>query len=155
MAQGLGNERSLRFGSDRGAELVEFAMVMPILLVIFAGIVDFGLMLQRSEVVTNAAREGARLRVLPGYEDADAIARVDAYLEDSIGAGASAYANTVINDQSIPAATGPAIQAKQVVVQYTTSYAILGPVMSFVGGSDFGQITLTGRASMRLEVPGP
>ena len=39
---------------------------MPLLLVLIAGIVDFALMFQAYEVVTNAAREGARLRVLPG-----------------------------------------------------------------------------------------
>lgn len=130
-------------------------MVVPILLVIFAGIVDFGLMLQRSEVVTNAAREGARLGVLPGYGAADIEARVNAYLDEGISSGASANAVTTVNDVTVAAATGPPIQSRQVVVTYTTAYAILGPVMHFVGGADFGVITLTSRATMRLEVPGP
>lgn len=130
-------------------------MVVPILLVIFAGIVDFGLMLQRSEVITNAAREGARIGVLPGYGAADVQARVNAYLEEGISTGASANAVTTVNDVSVAASTGPPIQSRQVVVQYTTSYAILGPVMSLIGGTDFGTITLTGRATMRVEVPGP
>ena len=55
-----------RVRSQAGAELVEFALVLPILLLVFAGIVDFGLLLQRQQVVTNAAREGARLAVLSG-----------------------------------------------------------------------------------------
>ncbi len=44
-----------------------------LLLLIVAGIADFGFLFQRYEVVTNAAREGARLAVLPddGYTDAD------------------------------------------------------------------------------------
>ncbi len=54
------------FRTDRGAALVEFALVLPLLLVIIGGIVDFGFLFQRYEVVTNAAREGARLAVLPG-----------------------------------------------------------------------------------------
>ena len=37
-------------------------------------------MFQRYEVVTNAAREGARVAVLPGYVNADVQARVAAYL---------------------------------------------------------------------------
>lgn len=130
-------------------------MVVPILLVIFAGIVDFGLMLQRSEVITNAAREGARLAVLPGYAEPDVIARVNAYLDEGISAGASANAVTTMTDTTVAAANGPPIQSRQVVVTYTTAYAILGPVMQFVGGDDFGVITLTSRATMRLEVPGP
>lgn len=144
-----------RAHSERGAELVEFAMVVPVLLVIFAGIIDFGLMMQRAEVLTNAAREGARLAVLPGYGLPDVIARVDAYLNDSLSAGASANATTTMTNRTIAAAVGPPIQSREVVVTYTTSYAILGPMMSLIGGSDFGTITLTSRATMRMEVPGP
>ena len=46
---------------ERGAALVEFALALPLLLVVIAGIVDFGFTFQRYEVVTNAAREGARM----------------------------------------------------------------------------------------------
>ncbi len=70
--------------SERGAELIEFAMVMPILILLLAGIFDFGMMFRSLEAVTNAAREGARVGVLPGYEDpANVRARVDAYLVGS------------------------------------------------------------------------
>ncbi len=53
---------------ERGAALVEFALALPLLLVVLAGIVDFGFVFQRYEVITNAAREGARLATLPGYD---------------------------------------------------------------------------------------
>ena len=56
---------------ERGAELVEFAFVFPTLLLVMLGIIDFGFLFQRYEVVTNAAREGARVAILPGYGDAD------------------------------------------------------------------------------------
>jgi Flp pilus assembly protein TadG len=155
MAEGLRTWASRRVRSERGAELVEFAMVVPILLVIFAGIIDLSLMLQRSEVITNAAREGARLAVLPGYGQADVIARVNAYLDEGLTAGASANATTTMTAVPVAVATGSPVSARQVVVQYTASYTILGPMMSLIGGTDFGTITLTARASMRLEVPGP
>ena len=51
-----------RLRSERGAELIEFALVFPVLLMVVLGIVDFGFLFQRMEVVTYAAREGARLR---------------------------------------------------------------------------------------------
>ena len=70
-----------RARSARGAELIEFALVLPVLLLIVLGIVDFGFMFQRMEVVTNAAREGARLAVLPGYAKTDVEARVCDYLQ--------------------------------------------------------------------------
>ena len=69
-----------RLACDKGAELVEFALVLPLLLLVMFGIMDFGLLFQRYEAVTNAAREGARIAVLPGYAQADVEARVNQYL---------------------------------------------------------------------------
>lgn len=46
--------------SERGATLVEFALVVPLLAVLLFGIVDFGLVLNRDSLINNAAREGAR-----------------------------------------------------------------------------------------------
>ena len=64
----------------KGAELIEFALVFPLLLLLMFGIMDFGLLFQRYEAVTNAAREGARIAVLPGYGQPDVQARVTQYL---------------------------------------------------------------------------
>jgi len=56
---------------DRGQSLVEMALVLPLLLILFGGIVDFGLLFQRYEVLTNAAERGARIAVLQANTDAD------------------------------------------------------------------------------------
>ena len=45
---------------DRGAAALEFALVLPVLLIIVFGIIDFGRMLNAKIVLTQAAREGAR-----------------------------------------------------------------------------------------------
>ena len=44
---------------DSGAELIELALTLPMLLVIMLAIVDFGLLFQRSEVLAAGVREGA------------------------------------------------------------------------------------------------
>src|SRR2546422_5315234 len=69
-----------RLRSERGAELVEFALVMPILMLVLAGILDMGFLFKNYEVVTNAAREGARMASLPGWVEDDVKARVRDYL---------------------------------------------------------------------------
>jgi Flp pilus assembly protein TadG len=46
--------------SKRGQALIEFAFILPFLLVIVGGIVDFGLAFFVGQVIENAAREGAR-----------------------------------------------------------------------------------------------
>jgi Flp pilus assembly protein TadG len=51
----------------RGAVLVEMALVIPILLFLFVGVVDYGLILREYQVLQNAAREGARLSVQKEY----------------------------------------------------------------------------------------
>lgn len=45
---------------ERGQGVVEFALVLPVLMIIFAGIIDFGNVMSTRESIINAARVGAR-----------------------------------------------------------------------------------------------
>ena len=45
---------------ERGAILAEFAIVLPILLLLLMGVTEFGLLFYNKQVLTNASREGAR-----------------------------------------------------------------------------------------------
>ncbi len=45
---------------DKGASLVEFAILMPFLLLLVLGIVEFGFLLGESNEIKHATREGAR-----------------------------------------------------------------------------------------------
>jgi len=55
----MGRLRSF-YRNKRGQALIEFAFILPFLLVIVGGIVDFGLAFFIGQVIENAAREGAR-----------------------------------------------------------------------------------------------
>ena len=46
--------------SERGSVAVEFALLVPVLLLILFGIINFGVLMYNQAVITNAAREGAR-----------------------------------------------------------------------------------------------
>ncbi len=50
----------------RGAALVEFAVVAPLLFTLVFGIIEFGRLLMVQQVITNASREGARQAILDG-----------------------------------------------------------------------------------------
>lgn len=52
--------------SSRGAAAVEFALVMPLLLMIVMGILDFGWMIMKANLVNNAARDAVRVASLSG-----------------------------------------------------------------------------------------
>jgi Flp pilus assembly protein TadG len=64
--------------SERGAAAVEFALVMPLLLLLVFGIVEFGLIMNRQITVTHAAREGARYYSLPSVTPDQAKAKCEA-----------------------------------------------------------------------------
>lgn len=65
---------------ERGASLAEFALVLPVLMMILFGIIEFGLVLSRSQAVEAAAREAGRLASLSSTTSADVTSRVDATL---------------------------------------------------------------------------
>lgn len=52
--------RSVRARTDRGAAAVEFALVVPLLLLILFGIISYGYMLSFRQSISQAAAEGAR-----------------------------------------------------------------------------------------------
>jgi Flp pilus assembly protein TadG len=53
-----------RIRNEEGIAALEFAIIFPILFVIMAGIIEFGMVLFMKEVVTNASREGARAGII-------------------------------------------------------------------------------------------
>lgn len=55
-----------------GAAMVEMALTLPIFFMVVLGIIEFGRAFMVEQVVTNAAREGARHAVLPGVTTAAA-----------------------------------------------------------------------------------
>lgn len=52
--------------NEHGAVAAEFALLLPLLLIILFGIIEFGMMMYGREIVTNAAREGARAGIVQG-----------------------------------------------------------------------------------------
>lgn len=60
--------RNLR-DQDAGASAVELALVLPILIVMLMGIIEFGRAWNRNQVITDAAREGTRRAVVRDGED--------------------------------------------------------------------------------------
>lgn len=68
---------------DRGAAAVEFALVLPILVVLVFGVVDFGRALFAYNYLTSAVREGGRFAAVQG--SASAQAAVQARMVDYLG----------------------------------------------------------------------
>ena len=56
---------------ERGASAVEFAIILPILVILVFGIVQFGIAFNKYISLTHAGREGSRLAAVGLYEDSD------------------------------------------------------------------------------------
>lgn len=128
---------------EAGQSLVEFALIIPIFLMLVFAVVDFGMGFHAWITVTNSAREGARL----GSVGSDA-----ATIEDRVRDTAASLNNddltvTVTNAQGNP--------GESVSVEVDYSYDLITPLASILAtmsGDSIGPtLALESTAEMRLE----
>lgn len=127
---------------DRGAAAVEFAIMLPLLLLIIFGIIDFGRALNTQITITQAAREGARLTAL---NQPNVVSRTQAAATGLSGVGVTVAA-------SCPAGSGPTANA-DVKVSYSFNFITpIGAIATLFGGSGLGSpLTLTAEGVMPCE----
>ena len=76
-----------RLRCQKGVAAVEFAIILPVLMIIIFGIIEFGLLLYDKQVITNASREGARAGVVVGVsrvDDAGILDVMDRYIANNL-----------------------------------------------------------------------
>jgi Flp pilus assembly protein TadG len=131
-----------RGARDRGAAAVEFALVLPLLLLILFAIIDFGRALNAQITLTQAAREGARLAALG---EPNVAARTQA--------AATGLSPVNVNVTPCPPGAGPTANA---TVTASYAYSFVTPIGAiaglFGGGGGLGSpITLTATGVMPCE----
>lgn len=139
-------------GSERGQALLETAFVLPIILLVSIGIFEFGRAYQTVQVMTNAAREGARVAVLPNATPDDVKDRVNAYLKS----GQLGSINSVIIDVDQAASISIGAEnasASTVTVKYPFEFMVIHRVVNLVTNKTKidEALTLTAKAEMRNE----
>jgi hypothetical protein len=122
---------------DRGSNAVEFAIILPILIMLIMGIIQFGVAYNNYIALTHAAREGARLAAV-GLHEEDPAAFEQAVIESA-----------------------PSVDIENIDVDYPEGNEIGDPVRVTVEGEIFfidipfagrwGPIELRGQATMRKE----
>ena len=137
-----------RARNQRGAALLETAITLPLVLLVAVSIFEFGRAYQTWQVLTNAAREGARIAVLPDYTDSQVRSTVSAYMTSGRLPAASSAAIDVVRTVPFGAAT-----ASRVTVNYPFSFMVLNPVARLVAGSSTlgAPLTMQASALMRNE----
>lgn len=118
----------MRRFDERGVAAAEFALLLPALLLILLGIIEFGMIMYGREVVTNAAREGARAGIVQGppkRTEGEIINIAQTYL-----------ANTGINSSNVTfTVTGEgSVSPNNLTVQATYLYNFLFPYIPMMVG---------------------
>ena len=148
----------MKFRSERGASVVEFSLVLPLLLVIIFGVVEFGFILYNQAMITNASREGARAGIIiqtPRKSTADITSVVNAYLSNYLVTfkSASPPAPTTvvkINGAEADPATAGLVTAQDfltVEVRYDYDFLVLPKFITHITGTK----TLFASSTMRAE----
>ena len=108
---------------DRGAAMIELALILPILVMLLVGIIDFGRAYSAQVSITGAAREGARTLALGG-PSIDVINAVN-------GAKGSASVISIVQTACPANSTGTSTAVATVVVNASFTFGIpfvpLGP----------------------------
>ena len=142
--------RKLR--SEKGQALLETALTLPLLLAVAVGIFEFGRAYQTWQVLTNAAREGARVAVVTGGGVDAAKTRATDYMK--LGQLPKADVATVaVTAENVAVGAGATAAASRVTVTYPFEFIALQPVVQLlVRGSTVGApLTMTASAVMRNE----
>lgn len=122
--------------SQRGQSLVEFALMLPIFLIVLFILVDFGIGFSRWLVITNAAREGARL---------GAVNPVTAEITDR----AVTTSNGLLTPDGVEVnCSGDCKRGDSVVVKVNYDYQPITPFVKLVLDS----LPMSACSDMRLEI---
>ena len=132
--------------NERGAALLETAITIPIILLITVGIFEFGRAYQTWQVLTNAAREGARMAILVDKTDAE----VQTVVKNYITSGGLPATPTVNIDRNVAMGTNT---ASRITVDYPFRFIVLNPVVRMVTPSSTtgAPLTMQSTALMRNE----
>jgi len=141
------------FTSNSGQAIIEFAFVLPLMLVLLLGLIEFGVLFYDKAMITNASREGARAGIV--YNDPDGDGDHDAHpngdMENAVNnylqgklinfGGMASWSTNVVDNQAI--SPGGIVR---IAVTYQHTFLVFG---RFLGLGD--TINIGAETSMRVE----
>jgi len=129
---------------QKGAAAIEFAIILPVMVMLLFGIIEFGIILYDKAMITNASREGARAGIL-FHPDGIPDSYIRKVVKDYCGSHLVTFGEDSIDDSDIPITrTGGNLTVK---VTYTYDFLVLP---NFVTGI-VGNMNLAAQTIMRME----
>lgn len=132
----------------RGASVVEMALIAPVFFAVVLGIIEFGRGMMVSQLVTNAAREGARMASIAGNSNADVEQAVTDFLQETADVGAGDVTVTIsVDNADADDEVGNASRGDACTVRVAVPFeAVQYTVGDYLTGAN-----LVGQAVMRRE----
>jgi Flp pilus assembly protein TadG len=133
---------SKKLRDQKGVALVEFAIALPLLLLLLFGFIEFGVLLHNKQVITNASREGARAAInpVPILTPGEVVNVVENYCDQ----------NLILFGTSNPISVTPPdenrVFPQEVTITVTWDYGFLLPSIIGLGST----ITLSGETKMKM-----
>jgi len=124
--------------NQKGQALVEFAIILPILLLLVMGILQFGMMLNAYLSIENAAREGARAGIM-GSSDAE--------IRNLVIATSPSLDPENLTVSITPNETNRT-SGDTLTIKITYNYTLIVPIISSLFNN---VVVLNGQTSMRVE----
>jgi Flp pilus assembly protein TadG len=150
--------RRQRMNGEKGQALVEFALLIPIFLILLFAIVDFGMGFYSWITVTNSAREGARVGAVHAPLNVASSpcfgkGSLEQCIEDRVLDSADLVDEDTKMTVTITNAQGQS--GESVVVKVDYDYDLITPLaglVNFISGDTIGPtLNLSSTADMRLE----
>ena len=133
----------------RGSVLLEAAMILPVLLLVVFGSIEFGYAFYVKHTLQGAAREGARAAIVPGADARDVRDTVTRAMANSGLRNATFTTNVKDADTGTAADPKHMDGGEPVLVEVVAPWSQFSVFASGFGGYFDGD--LTGRAVMRRE----
>lgn len=127
----------MKLGEEKGQALVEFALVVPLLLLLVIGIAEFGRAWMARNILTGAAREAARIAAVNATQSV-ALSRGYAILDS---ASITSGRNITLADDNVAYGS----------VTVTVTYDLPITVAGFIPGLDGSTFPLSSTTTMRKE----
>ena len=127
---------------SRGQGLVEFALVVPLFLILLFGMIEFGRAWMTKNILTGAAREAVRIYAVIPYSDTNATARAVNILT-SAGLDSTRWTIELFIDNPPPGDNN--------IMRADVTYNFPVIIVGFIPGLSTNSILLATSTSMRRE----
>lgn len=156
----------MKWKDQRGAAVVEFAVVLPVLAVILFGIIEFSVYFYEKAMITNASREGARAGIVfadPRPSDSQIEEAVDIALREDRDDPSKGYLLLTKNTPPTLAnannkltitrgGTNTTGDSLTVTIEYNFDFLVFSNLIQLIGSDYFGEgIPMKAVTRMRLE----